>query len=548
MAGGKETPRQKMIGLMYLVLLALLALQVGAEIMVKFQQLNNSMEALVTESREKSQLTLEAIDSKAKEDGRDNIKQALKQAQTLHSKSAEIIDYIGDIKQTLIVKTGGYQEGTTVPMGMKDADAASILLVGQEGNKGKGYDLENKLDEYVITLNGVNKEVSELLGQPSKDYPNMTLSGKEDPQFAKDEAQRTKDWVQLAFDHTPMIAALAYLTERQARVANYEAEILQKIKNSLGATDLKFDEVFPMASAESRVVAAGTYYEADLFITARSSAASFAPIMTMNGSSVKVENGIGKVKFKAGIAGGTKVKGNDNMVQKSWKGVIKMKDGTGKEQKYEETFTYFVSKPVIQIQSASVDALYRNCGNELSVQVPALGAAYKPDFKISGARLIKSGRTGEITIVPTDPKVKLSVYNDGSHIGDKEFQVKLVPKPELVVYNSSNKPADTRTGETASKLRSITVRAIPDQGFASLLKKDSQYRVTKWVATLVRGKRPAAAPATFSGPDASLTSLMSNAREGDRLMIEIKEVQRRTYTGGTETVNVGTPIINVPLK
>jgi len=84
MAGGKETPRQKMIGIMYLVLLALLALQVGAEIMVKFQQLNNSMESLVDESQKKSSDTLKGIKDKATQDGRQDILNALKKAELLH--------------------------------------------------------------------------------------------------------------------------------------------------------------------------------------------------------------------------------------------------------------------------------------------------------------------------------------------------------------------------------------------------------------------------------------------------------------------------------
>jgi hypothetical protein len=69
MAGGKETPRQKLVGLMYLVLLALLALQVGSEIMVKFQQLNDSMQFLVKESQQKSKMILANIDEKVKERG-----------------------------------------------------------------------------------------------------------------------------------------------------------------------------------------------------------------------------------------------------------------------------------------------------------------------------------------------------------------------------------------------------------------------------------------------------------------------------------------------
>lgn len=547
MAGGKETPRQKMIGIMYLVLLALLALQIGAEIMVKFQQLNNSMESLVDESQKKSTDTLKGIKDKATQDGRQDILNALKKAESLHQISSTVIEEIKSIKLELIEKTGGMEDG--VPKGMKDSDKTSLILVGQNDNKqGRGYKLEKQLNTYVEELNKIDVDISKLLKSAPSNYPKMALSGKEDPMFAKNEEQRGKDWPTLAFDHTPMIAALAYLTEKQARVANYEAEILQKIKASLGEIDMKFDQITPMAAAESNVVAAGTEYQADLFITASSSSKDFNPVMTFNGSSIKVESGFGKVKFKASTDGGAKVPGNDNIVEKSWKGVIKMNSPSGELKEYAKVFKYFVAKPVIQIQSASVSALYKNCGNELNVQVPALGSLYDPSFSASGAQVIKGAQKGLVTLVPNAPSVKLNVSSGGSPIGSEEFKVRLVPKPTIEVWNSANKKADDKTGETPSKLRSISCQAIPDESFKAFLPRDAKYRVTRWTITLVRGKRPVGAPMNVSGPSANLSSMMGQAVEGDRLMCEILEVQRATYTGSTETVNLGTPIINIPIK
>jgi gliding motility-associated protein GldM len=373
----------------------------------------------------------------------------------------------------------------------------------------------------------------------------MTLNGKEDPMFAKNEDARTKDWVQLSFDHTPQIAALAFLTEKQARVANYEAEILSKIQKSLGATDLAFDEVFAMASAESRVVAAGTKYKADLFITARSSSKSFKPEMTMNGSQLKVQDAKGKVEFKASLKGGKPVKGNKNMVRKSWKGTIKMKDPTGKEQTFSEQFEYFVSKPVIQIQSASVSALYKNCGNELNVQVPALGEAYNPAFGVTGGSQRKGAKKGMVTIIPTAPKVKLSVSSGGQLIGSQEFKVRLVPKPEIVAY-AKGKPVDQKKGMKAPGPRSIQMKAISDKSFKEFLPKDARYKVSSWEAILVRGKRPVKKK-NFTSSDGNLSSFAASAKPGDRILIEVKKVIRRNFQNKSENVPIGTTIMNIPL-
>ena len=132
---------------------------------------------------------------------------------------------------------------------------------------------EKMLNDYIAYLNEVSQKVAKATGNPAKSYPLLALDGKDDPIFfdkeknrEKIEGSKTKDFAHLNFDHTPMIASLAFLTEKQAKIATYEGEILEQLKSMVGATDFKFDKVFGMVRAESRVVAAGTKYNAEMHI------------------------------------------------------------------------------------------------------------------------------------------------------------------------------------------------------------------------------------------------------------------------------------------
>lgn len=552
MAGGKETPRQKMIGLMYLVLLALLALQVGAEIMVKFLQLNNSLHEFVGESQIKSNELITSIKAKVEERGNKPLEvKALKAAEELHKTSLEMIDFIEvKMKKAMVDKTDGYLEDNVTPAGMKNADVSSELFIGPNGTGTEvGKQFEAKLDAYIAKLNEIYNEVQVTLGEkPSKDhYPSMTQDGKEDSNFKNNPDQRNKKFLELAFDHTPMIASMAFLTEKQSKIASYENEILEKLKGMVGASDFKFDEIFASYKAESSVVAAGTKYKAQMFISATSSA--IVPTMKWGHSTAttdlpaaKINNGVGEIEFTAS-AGSYDAEG---VAKKTWAGEISLKHPlTGKDTTFNLKAEYKVSKPVIQIQSASVSALYKNCGNELNVQVPALGSTYDPSFKVTGATSKEGSKKGMVTVVPSAPNVKLSVYSGGNLIGDQEFKVRLIPEPKIVA-KYRGKEVDQKRGMTAPGPRSIEIDAIPDQSFKQFLPNDARYRVVSWEAILVRGKRPVNKK-EFSTPEGNLSSFAAQAQPGDRILIEVKKVIRRNFQGQNEEVNIGTIIMNVPL-
>jgi hypothetical protein len=105
-----------------------------------------------------------------------------------------------------------------------------------------------------------------------------------------------------------------------------------------------------------------------------------------------------------------------------------------------------------------------------------------------------------------------------------------------------------KQGESVSALRQLDIKAIPDESFKTFLPKDARYRVTGWEVTLARGKRPVAPPSKVTNESLAVGTLMQKAKEGDRVVVEVKQVQRMNFRGQTETVNVGNVIFNIPLN
>ncbi len=531
MAGAKETPRQKLIGMMYLVLTALLALQVSSEIINKFDLMNRSLEKSANEATDANQKRIGAMqDIISKQGNRAEDVAILKQAQEVKTKSAEMITYLEGIKKEMIQKSGGIKAetgGYTNPSAETDMEA---LMIGAAKN-GKGYEVREKLNAFTSYLSSVAKQEMPPLALDAKDVANL----KNDP------AQKNKDFAELNFAQTPMVASLAVISQKQNEVARYETAVLENLASKVGASQMRFDKIVAMVRPEAKVLAAGTKYKAEMFIAASSSGVT--PTMTYNGSSIPVNGGMGKIEFTA--QGGAYDK--EGKLKKTWKGAITVRTPSGKDTTFEHTEEYTVVKPVIQVQSAAVQALYANCGNDLNIAVPALGAEYRPSFSGSGAQIIQGSRTGDVTIVPTGTEVTLSVSSGGNLIGTEKFKVRPVPRPAVKPF-SGGRELNVKLGLDAPYPTTIDMRAVAEEGFAALLPKDARFKVTETEVYLVRGKRPVGA--SVRGDDrVGIGGLTSQARPGDRLVIEVKSVKRMNFKGQTIDTQVsGSPTFSVQLN
>ncbi|MGM0580076.1 MAG: gliding motility protein GldM [Bacteroidota bacterium] len=527
MAGGKETPRQKMIGMMYLVLTALLALNVSVTVLDKFIDINNSLEVSVDAAKEQNGNTLSRIEGKVEESGNrpDDVK-ILDQAKEIREKTRDMIAELKTYKDTFIEITGGYNEEGEME-GKTDYDKVGNYMMPE--NENNGIKLQKSLNEYA-------KFVDETIADSAVSFAPLALDADENPRFKNNPNQKGKDWATLEFMGAPTPAALATISDYQNKVMAYEARALDVLARRVGAGDLKFDRIRLVALAEQKIVAAGAKYKADLIVAASSSAED--PEMTLNGNEIEVEDGEGKIEFTATPG----AYGEDGTVKKTFEATAKLKDSV-----YRDEIEYFVAKPVIQVQSAALSTLYLNCGNKLNVGVPALGTSYNPKFSVNGGTSIQGKERGLVTIVPNAPKVTLGVSSDGNKIGDVEFDVQRIPKPEIKVFNGS-KPVNLRQGESANALRVLRAQAIPDENFKAQLPDDARYKVTRWTITLARGPRAIGQPIKATSETVNLSQLMENARPGDRIVVNIDQVLRRNFRGNTEEVNIGEEVIPITLN
>ncbi|MEQ8478697.1 gliding motility protein GldM [Fulvivirga sp.] len=528
MAGGKETPRQKMIGMMYLVLTALLALQVSNSVLEKFVFIDEALQMQGAEIVEKNVGLVSAISSEVEKKGnRPDDKKALDKAKQVREMTAELKKYMNGLRDQFVEITGGKDENGQL-VGAKDDEIVSSFMVTQ----GNGAELKKKLNEY-------SKKLGELTGDA---FTPLARDAKDIDIAKNDPDQQNKTFEDYYFMKTPTAAGMATISHLETEVLNYESRALSDLAEQVGAKDVEFDQIVPLVRPASNTVAAGAKFEAELFITA--SASGLNPTFMYDNKEVEAsanEAGIkyGKIEFTA-TAGNYDSK--TLTAEKSFEAEIELNDST-----YKITHKYFVVKPVIQVRSAALSALYMNCGNELDVQVPALGTNYNPSFSSGDASIVKGNRAGLITVVPKGrSKVKLTVSNAGSTLGTETFDVKKVPPPNIKITNRGRE-VDFEKGVSGGALTEVRVAAEAEENFAREVPNDARYRVSRVEVKLARAGRQIKVE-NFSSETVNLTSWRSQFRPGDQLIIKVENVTRRTYTGENERVKPLTTIYSIPIN
>ncbi len=529
MAGGKETPRQKMIGMMYLVLTALLALQVSSAVLEKFAIVNVTLEDLKNEGDRKNALVLGSIVEAGSKKTNPKVVAAVANAQKVREATTKTIKSIEDLKLRMLELSH-----TNVVNGKFINDHGSqvaAMMMDPRVPHGKAF--EKALNDYV-------KEISDLSGEK---FGPLARAPKDIPFFADDPDHNKKDFLTFTFENTPPIAALASVTQIQTEVLAYEGKALDILAKQADAGTVKFSTIVPMVKPKASIVAAGDKYEAQLFVAA--AAEGVTPTMFRNGQALPVAPDpetkilMGKIEF---LASASNYDANGQSKQ-TFKTEIK---GYG-DSTYTRTIEYIVAKPVIRVTTGNAPTLYMNCGNTVNIEVPALGTNYNPSFTGEGADIVKGEKVGKVTIIPKQRKVFVTVTNGGAVLGKEPFDVKPIPKPRYVPRDNSGKEIDLKTGVKGASLTGLRISADAEENFKTEVPKDATYRIRSMEVFLARGTaRVLTINATSELPD--ISSWRSQFKPGDRIVVDIKKVTRRTFQGEEENVDIVGGILQIPIQ
>ncbi len=437
MAGYKETPRQKMIAMMYLVLTALLALNVSREILSAFLIVNDSMEV----TNEQFSAKVDEVYAKFKQQNELNENKVgpyWNKAQQAQQYSDEFIKYINLLKAQIISATEGItvEEADTIHLKYvkkpDNYDTPTNFLITSDTKKGEA-------DNLLIQINEYKENLLKLVDE--KDRENFDLGLVTDVEYRDADGQK-QDWQRHHFYHTILAADITILNKLIAEVYNAETNVVNYLYSSISAEDFKFDEVSAKVIPNSNYVFRGEDYEADILVAAYDS--NQDPVVyVLEGADTLTE---------AMIDRATRIEGEDGKVKltlpanstgsKKYAGLIKLMTPWGAAKYYGFKHNYIVAKPSATVSADKMNVFYRGVENPVSIS--ASGKAdnqLKPT--ISAGSLSRTDTGWVVKDIPGDAyEAIVTIYAEDNggrkRMGDQMFRVKRLPDPLARVIGSDD--------------------------------------------------------------------------------------------------------------
>jgi len=404
MAGGKETPRQRMIGILYLVLLGLIALSVPDSLMDAFKNIRNSLDTSTSNVNESLKDTYTAFEkNKLKQEGERSAK-IYAEAKKASEIAEDLNTYIEQLKKELIIEGGGINPDINDVSARENLDISPRMMITQK----RADVLKQKIDD-------TKERLLNILGDDQKGV-NFSLDAAAPVMKA---GTPSKTWQEAYFgEGIPLGATLTTLAKIQADNKNAENEVVKKLLGKVDKAEINLDEFKAVVVAPSSYILAGQPYTAEVFLTAYDRNAS--PEITLDGRSVPVKEGKGEF---------TSVYGEG--VHK-FTATVTVKGTDGKTKTYtSDPQTFTVARPSAVVSADKMNVLYIGVPNPISVSAPGVP---KESIKVSinGAGGDITGSNGAYTAtVKTVGEAKISVSGDkGQALGFMAFRTKRIPPPK----------------------------------------------------------------------------------------------------------------------
>ncbi|MCF8422810.1 MAG: hypothetical protein K9H41_00560 [Bacteroidia bacterium] len=438
--------------MMYLVLTALLAMNISKQVLKGYIAVNESMEASKENLKENNNRILEAF--KASIDGNAGAKPYYDQVLITRKSIQETFDYVDNLKAEVAKVTEGYKDvkGDTLNLKhmekMSDYDLATNILVGSDAAKPRdksekwsAAELRDKLnklsDKLIAQIDNMQKtDGVHLVKEDYETIKKKFLSFK--PVDPKEQEEGIKlSWETANFYHLPEAAIITTLNKTQADLRNLEAEIIQTFSGASGKLAIKFDAIKARVVAPSAYIQAGQPYEADIFLAASSSKLGAGDMEIMIGVDSAAAAGGAKGTLVPLVSGEGKYSvGTGGQGEQTYKGVIKYKTPEGTFKYYPFEKTYMVAAPSVAVSAEQMKVFYVGVTNPILVSAAGISPSELIVSANGGGAKLNSAGGGKFDGTFTTPgtctisvsaKTKDGVKPQGTSV----FKVKPLPKPEL---------------------------------------------------------------------------------------------------------------------
>ena len=401
----KLSPRQKMINLMYVVLMAMLALNVSSDVLEGFKLVDEGLNRTKVNSATQNEAIYKELEAAMKQNP-EKTRQWYKKAQQVRQMSDSLYSFAENLKWEIVREADGDDADLNDIEGRDNLEAATHVMLAP--GIGKGGKLKKAIESY---REGITAMIND---EAQKNIIKSNLS----TDVPKKARLLGKNWQEYMFENTPVVAAVTLLTKLQTDVRHAEGEMLHQLVANIDVKDVRVNEIQALVIPTSQTVVRGGKFSAQIIMAAVDT--TQRPEIYVGNTLLKSENG----RYET-ICGST---GDFSL-----KGYLVMKNGNGETIRREFSQPYTVVEPSATVSATMMNVLYAGYQNPISVSVPGV-----PNNKISlsmtnGHLTKKDG--GNYVAVPSkvgeDVTFTVTAQNEGrqQEMGKFTCHVRKLPDP-----------------------------------------------------------------------------------------------------------------------
>jgi len=520
MAGAANSPRQRMINLMYLVFIAMMALNMGKEVLSAFGLMNEKLQAANERYISTNEAVFAELEQKEQEKP-EEYAEALKKARQVRDMSNDYYTYLGALKEDIMSQAGKTEAERKDFQVMDKSDKLDEKFFKTDGLKPEGQEFLDKIKGYRDGLIALldSKEDEALINVIKQRFD----TGENDK--VKDREGNSVGWVQYNYEGFPYIAAVTKFSQLQSDVRQTEQDFYKAMLGEKMQEELSMKHYTTLLEQTRGAYYANQEFDGAIVLGRKDKSTKPKKVeLTLDGrpipeSQVEVVEGKVKLKVNTGNVGDHKIEGK----------LIYEQKGEEIPVDVSQSFTTIPRPNEAVISADKMNVVYRGVVNPMTISMPGV-----PDNQVnasapglsrkSGPNYIMKPNAGssEVTIVVT------GTFDGQKFSSSKKFRIKDIPKPEGAILRTTGAVKLAKANILAGEL-SV---AFNDFDF-DLTTKVNSFRI------LVPGQPSVVVQGSRVSASGAAAAAVNRAKKGD--IIQISEI-RYSVSGYSGTPKPATPI------
>lgn len=410
----KQSPRQKMINLMYVVLMAMLALNVSSDVLSGFSLVEESL----NRSTQNASQTNDGIYATFEEQMQANptkVREWYEKAQAVRKISTKLYDLAEELKVSIVKESDGEDGDIHNIKNRENLEAATHVMLAPGTGRGKElYDAIGSYREQILKMVTNEQQRRVIASNLATDVPQKGL-------------QMGKNWQEYMFENMPTAAAVTLLTKLQNDVRYAEGEVLHNLVGNIDVKDIRVNELNAYVIPRSQTIVKGGKFSAQIIMAAVDT--TNRPTIYVGGKEFKNERGIYETVCST--------TGDFTL-----KGYIEMINGGGERVKRDFEQNYTVVAPSATVSADIMNVLYAGYDNPMSVSVPGI-PANQVTLSMTGGSLSPKGE-GKYIARPTNVggeaifTVSAKTEAGVQEMGKFSYRVRKLPDPSAFIMVGDN--------------------------------------------------------------------------------------------------------------